>query len=95
MLTNKNRSNLRAKANKLDPVVHVGKEGITESVIEQLDQALEAHELLKVRILETTGRTTRSAAEELATATGSNVVQVIGGITVLFRQREEDSDFMI
>lgn len=93
MLNGKDRSYLRAEANKLDPVVHVGKDGITDSVIEQLDQALEDHELLKIRILETTGRRTRSAAEELATATGSDVVQVIGGIAVLFRSRQEDSNF--
>lgn len=95
MLTGKNRSYLRGEANSLDPIVHVGKEGITDSVIEQLNEALEDHELLKVRILESTGRTTRSAAEELATATGANVVQVIGGIAILFRQRDEDSNFKL
>jgi len=95
MLTGKNRSYLRGEANTLDPIVHVGKDGITDSVIEQLDAALEDHELLKVRILESTGRTTRSAAEELATATGAEVVQVIGGISVLFRQRDEDSNFKL
>ena len=95
MLTGKNRSYLRGEANDLDPIVHVGKDGISEAVIEQLDQALEDHELLKVRILESTGRTTRSAAEELATASGAEVVQVIGGIAVLFRQREEESDFKL
>jgi len=95
MLTGKNRSYLRGEANNLDPIVHVGKDGISEAVIEQLDQALEDHELLKVRILESTGRTTRSAAEELATASGAEVVQVIGGIAVLFRQREEESDFKL
>lgn len=95
MLTGKNRSYLRGEANSLNPIVHVGKDGITESVIEQLDAALEDHELLKVRILESTGRTTRSAAEELATAAGAELVQVIGGIAVLFRQREEDSNFKL
>ena len=93
MLSGKNRSYLRGEANDLNPVVHVGKEGVTDPVIEQLDEALEDHELLKIRILESTGRSTRSAAEELATATGSEVVQVIGGIAVLFRQREEESDY--
>lgn len=95
MLTGKNRSYLRSEANSLNPIVHVGKDGITESVIEQLDSALADHELLKVRILESTGRTTRSAAEELATATGAELVQVIGGIAVLFRQRDEDSNFKL
>lgn len=95
MLSGKERSYLRAEANRLNPIVHVGKDGVSESVIEQLDQALTDHELLKVRILETTGRTTKSCAQELATATAAEVVQVIGGIAVLFRQRDEDSEFNI
>ncbi|ADQ14572.1 ribosome assembly RNA-binding protein YhbY [Halanaerobium hydrogeniformans] len=95
MLNGKNRSYLRGKANKLNPVIHVGKEGITDAVIDQLDQALEDHELLKVRILESVGRSTRSSAEELATATAAEVVQVIGGIAVLFRQRDEDSEYKL
>ncbi len=93
MLKGKDRSYLRGEANKLNPLVHVGKDGVTEAVIEQVDEALEDHELIKVRILESVGRTTRSCAEELATATASNVVQVIGGIAVLFRQNDEDSEF--
>ncbi|SFL44368.1 ribosome assembly RNA-binding protein YhbY [Halanaerobium salsuginis] len=95
MLSGKERSYLRAEANRLNPIVHVGKDGVSESVIEQLDQALTDHELLKVRILETTGRTTKSCAQELATATAAEVVQVIGGIAVLFRQSDEDSEFNI
>jgi len=89
----KTRSYLRGEANNLNPLVHVGKDGITDAVIKQLDEALEDHELLKVRILESTGRSTRSAAEELATAAAAEVVQVIGGIAVLFRKRDEDSNF--
>ena len=95
MLNGKNRSYLRSKANKLNPVIHVGKEGVTDAVIEQLGQALEDHELLKVRVLESVGRSTRSCAEELATATAAEVVQVIGGIAVLFRQRDEDSNYKL
>lgn len=93
MLDGKNRSYLRGEANNLNPIVHVGKDGVTESVIDQLDQALEDHELLKIRVLESTGRSTRSCAEELATAAAAEVVQVIGGIAVLFRQRDEDSNY--
>lgn len=92
-LTGKQRSFLRAEANNLDPVVHVGKDGINESVINQVDEALEDHELLKIRILESTGRTTKSCAEELAAANSASVVQVIGGIAVLFRQNDEDSKY--
>jgi len=94
-LTGKQRSFLRAEANNLDPVVHVGKDGINESVINQIDEALEDHELLKVRILESTGKTTKSCADELAAAASASVVQVIGGIAVLFRQNDEDSSYQL
>ena len=95
MLDGKNRSYLRGEANNLNPIVHVGKDGVTEAVINQLDQALDDHELLKVRILESTGRSTRSCAEELAAASAAEVVQIIGGIAVLFRQRDKDSNYNI
>ncbi len=95
MLDGKQRSYLRSKANKLDTLVHVGKEGINQAVIKQVNETLADHELIKVKILESVGRTTRSCAEELATVTESQVVQTIGGVAVLFRQDDEDSKYRL
>ena len=84
-LTSKQRAQLRGLANSLTPIVHIGKEGITEAVVKQTDEALEARELIKGRVLENSMYTAREAAEELAVATRSEVVQVIGSKFVLFR----------
>lgn len=85
-LTGKQRAQLRAMANTLDPVVHIGKGDLGENLITQANDALEARELIKCRVLETSEYTAREAAEALAQATRSEVVQVIGTKFVLYRQ---------
>lgn len=85
-LTSKQRAQLRAMANSLEPVVHIGKGDIGENLIQQADEALEARELIKCRVLETSLLTPREAADELSTAVRAEVVQVIGTKFVLYRQ---------
>lgn len=85
MLTSKQRAYLRAMANRLDAIFQIGKGGITEEFSRQIGAALEARELIKVKILENSGYSTREAAEELARATSSEVVSVVGSAMVLFR----------
>ena len=79
-LTSKQRAQLRGLANSIDTILHVGKEGI-----KQADDALEARELIKGKVLENSLLTSREAAEELAEKTRSQVVQVIGTKFVLYR----------
>ena len=85
-LTSKQRAQLRDMANSLDPVVHIGKGDLGENLIQQAEEALEARELIKCRVLETSELTAREAAEALARATRSEVVQVIGTKFILYRQ---------
>ena len=86
-LTSKQRAQLRGLANSMDTIVHVGKDGIGENLIRQVDDALEARELIKGRVLENNLEyDARLAAEELAKATRSEVVQVIGTKFVLYRE---------
>ncbi|BDF67089.1 ribosome assembly RNA-binding protein YhbY [Oscillospiraceae bacterium] len=85
-LTSKQRAQLRGMANSLDPVVHIGKGDLGENLIRQAEEALEARELIKCRVLETSELTAREAAEALARATRSEVVQVIGTKFILYRQ---------
>lgn len=85
MLTSKERADLRAQANTLDTTLIVGKEGVTQAVAEEADTQLTARELIKGRVLENSMYTAREAAEELAVATRSEVVQVIGSKFVLYR----------
>ena len=85
-LTSKQRAQLRALANSIDTILQIGKDGIGENLVKQADDALEARELIKGRVLENNIEyDARLAAEELAKATRSEVVQVIGTKFVLYR----------
>ncbi len=86
-LTSKQRAQLRGLANGIDTIVHIGKDGIGENLIKQANDALEARELIKGRVLENNLEyDARLAAGELAKATRSEVVQVIGTKFVLYRE---------
>ena len=85
-LTSKQRAQLRGLANDIDTIVHVGKDGVGENLIKQADDALEARELIKGKVLENSPLSPREGAEELARATRSQVVQVIGTKFVLYRE---------
>ena len=85
-LTSKQRAQLRGLANGIDTILQIGKEGIGENLIKQADDALEARELIKGRVLENSMLTAREACEQLAKLTRSEAVQVIGSKFVLYRQ---------
>ena len=85
-LTSKQRAQLRGLANTIDTILQVGKDGIGENLIRQADDALEARELIKGRVLENSMLTAREACEQLAKLTRSEAVQVIGSKFVLYRQ---------
>ena len=85
-LTSKQRAQLRGLANSIDTILHVGKDGLGDNLIKQADDALEARELIKGKVLENSLLSSREAAEALAKATRSEVVQVIGTKFVLYRQ---------
>lgn len=90
-MTSKERAELRAKANPLEPIFQIGKEGISDNLISQLDDALDARELLKVRIhLETAPKAPKEFAQELGNALGAEVIQVIGGVIVLYRKIDKE-----
>lgn len=86
MLTSKQRAYLRSLANSAETILQVGKEGISENLIKQVDDALTARELIKGKVLETAPGFAGEIAVQLAEATGSEVVQVIGMRFVLFRR---------
>lgn len=90
-MTSKERAALRAKANPLEPVIQLGKEGISDNLITQIDDTLDARELIKIRVhLETAPKTPKELAQELAAALDAEVIQVIGGIIVLYREADEE-----
>jgi RNA-binding protein len=83
------RAELRAEAHHLSPTVHVGHQGITEALIASLDDALRTHELVKVKLAKVSDKTPKVAAGNLAEATGSEVVQVIGRTATFYRENPE------
>ena len=83
------RAELRAEAHHLTPTVHVGHQGLTPTLIESLDDALRTRELVKVKLAKVSDQTPKVAAEKLAEATGSEVVQVIGRTATFYRENPE------
>ena len=89
-MTGKERAAFRAQANHLEPLFQVGKGGMSDALIKQTDDALRARELIKVKVLlESSPITPRETADQLAAATGAEVIQVIGGVIVLYRESPE------
>lgn len=90
MLTSKQRAYLRGLANKVQPMIQVGKEGVSRSFTKQLDVILEKHELVKVNVLENSGLTAKEAGEAAARYTKSEFVQAIGRKFTLYRPSKEE-----
>jgi RNA-binding protein len=91
-LTNKERAHLKARAHALEPVVHTGTAGITDAVVAEVDRALTAHELMKVRI-GTDDRDERVArGDELCARTGATAVHRVGKVLILWRPRPLDPE---
>ncbi len=86
MLTSKQRAYLRSMAQSYDTIFQVGKGGVSEKMCEQISNALEARELIKLRVLDNSDYSAREAAEEIAEAVGAEIVQVIGTRFVLYRE---------
>ena len=86
-ITSKQRSQLRALATSIDTIIQVGKDGIGDNLVKQVNDALEARELVKGRVLENSMLTAREAADELAARCRAEVIQVIGSKFVLYRMQ--------
>ncbi len=90
-MTSKQRAYLRGLANTIPAILQIGKNGISENLIKQVDDALEARELIKLTVLETSPEETIDIANSLAQSTNSELVQTVGNKITLFRPRKKDS----
>ena len=88
-LSSKERAELRAEAHHLTPVVHVGHQGLTDALLQTLDDALRTRELVKVALAKTTEVSAKDASHELAERLGADVVQTIGRTCTLFRENPD------
>lgn len=90
MLTSKQRAYLRGLANTLEPILLIGKGGLNDNMLVDIDAVLENKELIKIKILNNSMTEPKEASNEIAEKLGADVVQVIGGKFVLYRQSEEN-----
>ena len=86
MITSKQRSYLRSLAHNVDPTVYIGKAGVTDNVIKEIDQCLEARELVKIKLQEGAELNAKTVANELAPSLKAEFVQAIGRKFTLYRQ---------
>ena len=89
MLTGKQRAYLKKLAMELEPSVYIGKNEITDNVIKEIDNYLEAHELVKVKLQESVEMSPKDVANEVAEKLGAEYVQAIGRKFVLYRPSKE------
>ncbi len=90
MLNSRQRAQLRGLANGIETIFQIGKGGINEQLNRQVDEALEARELIKLRTLETSPVSSREAADTVAAQVGADVVQVIGSRFILYRESRDN-----
>ncbi len=90
-MTTKQRAGLRAMANTIDPILHIGKDGINDNLAKQAWDALEARELIKATVLQNAPLTAREACEALCERVHAEPVQVIGNRFVIYRKARKDS----
>lgn len=95
MLNSKQRAQLRGMANSLDAIFQIGKGGINDQLIRQVDETLEVRELIKISVLETADCTSREASDEIASKTKSDVVQVIGRKFILYRESKDNKQIVL
>ena len=95
MLTGKQKRFLRAEANQLKPIFQVGKVGVNQNMIVQIEEALEKRELIKVSILQNCLEDKETVASQLGEGTGAEIVQIIGNNIVLYKESLENKTIQL
>ena len=91
-LNARERAHLKARAHALEPSVQIGQGGLTDKVIAEVDRALAAHELIKIKILGDDRDEREAISNAVCERTGAGFVQRVGKVTVLWRPKEEKGD---
>lgn len=89
MITSKQRAYLRGLANTMTPIFQIGKNGIEPAFLKQVEEALEARELIKIKVLENSDLAARDASNEICNAIGCEGIQAIGSKIVLYKQSKK------
>ena len=94
-MTSKQRAYLRGLANSLQPIFQIGKGGLSDNLIKQLDEALEARELIKVNVLETAPEEIKVLGNKIAKSTNSFFVQAIGNKLTIYRPNPKEPKIIL
>ncbi|NLK71916.1 MAG: ribosome assembly RNA-binding protein YhbY [Clostridiales bacterium] len=95
MITGKQRSYLKGLANSIEPIIQIGKSGLTQNIITQIDEALEARELIKIKLLDTSLLDAKETANEICAELNAEYVQSIGSKFVLYRQSKKNKTIQL
>jgi RNA-binding protein len=95
MLTGKQKRFLRSKAHHLNPIFQVGKGGVNDNMIKQIDEVLEARELIKVSILQNCEDDRDTVAQQLSRGAKAELVQIIGNTIVLYKESRENKQLVL
>jgi RNA-binding protein len=87
-LSSRQNSQLRSLAQRLDPILHLGKAGVTDAFLASVEQALNDHELIKIKFAAFKD-TKKALAEEIGTRTNSELAQIVGHVAVLYREQSD------
>ncbi|MCQ6266300.1 ribosome assembly RNA-binding protein YhbY [Fictibacillus sp. WQ 8-8] len=95
MLTGKQKRFLRSKANPIQPIFQVGKGGVNSNMVKQIEDALEARELIKISILQNCEESKEDVAQALVKGAKANLVQVIGNVIILYKESKENKEIVL
>ncbi|REB09959.1 ribosome assembly RNA-binding protein YhbY [Sporosarcina sp. BI001-red] len=95
MLTSKQKSYLRSEAHHLQPIFQIGKSGLTDAIIKQIEEALEARELIKISVLQNCEQDKEEIADNLGQQAGLEVVQIIGKTIVIYKESTEKKKIVL
>lgn len=95
LLTGKQRSYLKGLANRLDPIFQLGKNGLSDNFIKQVDETLETKELIKVRILQNCDLEAKDVARELTEKLDAEFVQSIGSTFTIYRESQDNKEIQL
>ncbi len=90
MITSKQRSFLRGLAHELEPTVYIGKSGVTDNIVKEMETGLETRELVKVKLQESCELSPKETANELADLLKAEYVQAIGRKFTLYRESKDN-----
>ena len=91
-LTTKERAHLKARAHALEPVVQIGGSGVSDALVAEVDRALAAHELIKVKVNVDDRAERVAAGDDLCARSGATAVHRVGKVIVLWRARPDDAE---